>query len=98
MAYIELARYKLLTGVDANALMEVEREIQQEVGPKHEGYAGRELLRTDDGTFVLIMRWENAESAATWNNTLFTSAAGQKLGSLVDRSSMSMEKLTSFQP
>ncbi len=98
MAYIELAKYKLLPGVDENVLMEVERQIQQEVGPTHAGYAGRELLRAEDGSFVLIMRWESAESASTWNTTLFASAAGQKLGSLVDRPSMSMEKLTSFQP
>jgi heme-degrading monooxygenase HmoA len=98
MATVELARYKLLPDADPNTLAEVEQQIQTEVGPQHPGYLGRELLRAADGSFVLMMRWENEESASTWNNTLFSSAAGRKLGSLVDPSSMSMEKLVTFRP
>jgi heme-degrading monooxygenase HmoA len=98
MAIIELARYKLLPGVDANTLAAVELEIQQTIGPKHPGYAGRELLRAADGSYVLIMRWENEQAASTWNNTLFAAPAGQKLGSLVDPKSMSLEKLTTVKP
>ena len=94
MAYVELAKYKLLPDADPNVLIGVEQEIQREIGPKHPGYIGRELLRAADGSYVLIMRWENQESASTWNKTLFSSQAGQKLGSLVDPKSMSMENLT----
>ncbi len=96
MAYIELAKYKLLPGTDPNVLMDVEQEIQREVGPKHPGYIGRDLLRAADGSYVLIMRWENEESASTWNKRLFGSQAGQKLGSLVDPKSMSKENLTTI--
>ena len=98
MAIIELARYKLLPGVDASLLAEVEQQIQTEVAPKHPGYLGRELLGAADGSYVLIMRWQNEESASTWNNTLFASEAGRKLGSLVDPKSMSMEKLVTVRP
>lgn len=93
MAHIELARYKLLPGVNPDVLAEAEAQIQAEVGPKHPGYLGRELLRTADGSYVLIMRWADAQAAGSWNGTLFASAAGQKLGSLVDRQSMSAETL-----
>ena len=96
MANVELARYKLLPGVDPNTLAEVELQIQTEVGPKHPGYLGRELLCAADGSYVLIMRWENQESANSWNNTLFASEAGRKLGSLVDPKSMSKEILTTL--
>ena len=98
MANVELARYKLLPGADPNALAEAEQQIQAEVGPKHPGYLGRDLLCAADGSYVLIMRWENEESASTWNNTLFSSEAGRKLGALVDPQSMSMEKLTTVKP
>ena len=98
MATIELARYNLLPGVDPNNLAEVEQQIQTEVGPKHSGYLGRDLLRAADGSYVLIMRWENEEAAGTWNNTLFASEAGRKLGALIDPKSMSMEKLVSVKP
>jgi heme-degrading monooxygenase HmoA len=67
-------------------------------GPKHPGYLGRKLLRAADGSYVLIMRWENEESASTWTNTLFASKAGRKLGSLVDPKSMSKEILTTVTP
>ena len=98
MATIELAKYKLLPNADPKALAEVEQQIQTEIGPKHPGYLGRELFRAADGSFVLIMRWENQESATSWNATLFASQAGQKLGSLVDPKSMSIEMLTTFKP
>ena len=98
MSIIELARYRLQAGAAENALAAAEEEIQRSVGPSHPGYAGRELLKSSDGSFVLVMHWENAEAAETWNNTLFASAAGRQLGPLVDPSSMSMERLTSFKP
>ena len=98
MAYVELAKYKLLPGADPNVLLEAEQAIQSQVGPKHQGYLGRELLRAADGSYVLIMRWENKESASAWNAALFASEAGRKLGSLVDPKSMSMEMLTTVKP
>ena len=96
MAIVELAKYKLLPGADPTALAQAEQQIQAEVGPKHPGYLGRELLCAADGSYVLIMRWENQESANSWNNTLFASEAGRKLGSLVDPKSMSKEVLTTL--
>ena len=96
MAIVELAKYKLLPGADPNTLAQAEQQIQAEVGPKHPGYLGRELLSAADGSYVLIMRWESQESASTWNNTLFSSDAGRKLGSLVDPKSMSKEILTTL--
>jgi len=96
MAFVELARYRLREGADEAALIEAEEEIQRAVGPSHPGYVGRNLLKGADGSYVLIMRWENQQAAETWNGTLFGSQAGRKLGSLVDATSMSMERLTSI--
>ncbi len=98
MAHIELAKYKLLPGINPHTLAEVEQQIQNEVGPKHPGYLGRELFCAADGSYILLMRWADAQAASTWNNTLFASQAGQKLGSLVDPQSMSMEILTTVLP
>jgi hypothetical protein len=44
------------------------------------------------------MKWENQHAAETWNQTLFASEAGRKLGPLVEASSMSMERLTPIKP
>lgn len=93
MAIVEIAKYRLAPGADSQALAEVEQAIQHEVGPKHPGYLGRELLQAADGSYVLIMRWENEAAANKWNNTLFASQAGQKLGPMVDPKSMSKETL-----
>jgi heme-degrading monooxygenase HmoA len=98
MAFVEIARYRLREGADEAALTEAEEEIQRTIGPSHPGYVGRHLLKGADGTYVLIMHWENQQAADTWNATLFGSKAGQKLGPLVDGSSMSMERLTPLKP
>ena len=91
MAIVEIARYKLAPGTDPASLAAVEHEIQHEVGPKHSGYIGRELLRAPDGSYVLIMRFENQAAADSWNTTLFGSAAGRQLGPMVDPKSMTKE-------
>ena len=78
-------------------MKETEAQIQAEVGPKHAGYLGRKLFRAADGSYVLLMHWENAEAAGSWNSTLFASEAGRKLGSLVDPQSMTKETLTKIQ-
>lgn len=98
MAFVEIARYRLQEGADEATLTEAEEEIQLTVGPSHPGYVSRNLLKGEDGTYVLIMHWQNRQAAETWNATLFGSKAGQKLGPLVDGSSMSMERLTSLEP
>ena len=95
MAIVEIAKYRLAPGADPKALAEVEHAIQREVGPKHPGYLGRDLLLAADGSYVLIMRWENEEAANSWNKTMFASQAGQKLGPMVDPKSMSKETLKS---
>ena len=98
MTIVEIAHYRLRQGADDAALLAAEAEIQQAVGPSHPGYQGRELLKSADGTYVLIMRWENQQAADSWNGTLFQSPAGPKLGALVDPSSMSRESLTALVP
>lgn len=98
MVLVELARYRLREGASETALLEAEEAIQRTVGPSHPGYIDRVLLKGTDGSYILIMRWENQEAAGSWNSTLFASQPGQKLGSLVDASSMSMERLTSLVP
>ena len=98
MALVEIARYRLQEGANEANLTETEEEIQRTVGPSHPGYVGRNLLKRADGGYVLIMHWENEQAATTWNATLFRSQAGQKLGSLIDVSSMSIEHLTLLKP
>ncbi len=98
MVLVEIARYRLREGADPAALAAAETAIQQEVGPTHPGYIGRDLLRSDDGEYVLVMRWANAQAAETWNGTLFQHTAGRALGGLVDPASMRKEVLAGVVP
>ncbi len=98
MAVIEIARYKLQAGADAQVLIQSEQQIQKEIAPQYPGYLGRELAQGQDGEYILIMRWESQAAAEGWNAVLFQHPAGRALGGLVDPSSMRKETLTQVAP
>jgi heme-degrading monooxygenase HmoA len=98
MAVIEIARYKLKAGADAELLIQSEKQIQRDIAPTYNGFLGRELTQGANGEFVLIMRWESQAAADGWNTVLFGHPAGQALGGLVDPATMRKETFSSVAP
>lgn len=98
MAVIEIARYKLQTGADEQALIDAEKEIQHGPARQYQGNLGRELSRGENGEFILIMHWESQAAADGWNTVLFQNPAGQILGKLIDPTTMHKETLVQVAP
>ncbi|MEO5964465.1 MAG: hypothetical protein ABIR11_03290 [Candidatus Limnocylindrales bacterium] len=88
MAVIDIVRFRLRDGVDEMAFRAINERFQQEVAPALPGLERREATRTEDGEWVLILRYRDADSAARAMGS-DTSDVSSQLISMLDMSSMS---------
>ncbi|MBK9024839.1 MAG: hypothetical protein IPL69_12925 [Saprospiraceae bacterium] len=62
------------------------------------GYQGRDVYQDTDGTWLIIIRWDDKESAEAWTPIFMTLKEGQAFGSLMDFSSARQEHYTLVKP
>jgi len=98
MAYIELAKFKLKTGITDETFLEAERNLRNGRIQKQPGYLGRETGQGDSGEWLIIIRWESAADGAAWGPIFMQDPHGQAFASLLDFSSMRQEHFTLLSP
>ncbi|MBK7214421.1 MAG: hypothetical protein IPH88_14200 [Bacteroidales bacterium] len=96
--YIEVVRFNLKAGVTPDQLFKAEKDIRQGVIKSQPGYQGRELYQDADGTWLIIIRWDNKASADVWTSIFMTIKEGQSFGGLLDFSSARQEHYTLVNP
>ncbi len=63
MAVIQIVRFHLNKGVQDDAFRALNARFQQEVAPKLPGLVRREATVSDDGEWMLVLRYTDMESA-----------------------------------
>ncbi len=91
MAVIEIVRFRTKTGVDEAEMTAVNERFQREVAPVLPGLERREATQTEDGEWVLILRYRDAESAAHAMGSDTSEVSGQ-LMSMIDMATMSLTR------
>ena len=91
MAVIEIVRFRTKTGVDEAEMTAVNERFQREVAPVLPGLERREATRTEDGEWVLVLRYRDAESAARAMGSDTSEVSGQ-LMSMIDMATMSLTR------
>ena len=91
MAVIEIVRFRPTSGVTEAELAEVNERFQREVAPVLPGLERREATRTEDGEWVLVLRYRDAESAARAMGT-DTSEVSGLLMSMIDMATLSVSR------
>ena len=91
MAVIEIVRFHTKAGVDEVEMAKVNERFQREVAPALPGLTRREATRTDDGEWILVLRYRDAESAAR-AMVSDTSEISGRLMSLIDMTSLSVSR------
>lgn len=94
MAYIELAKFKLRTGVSDEAFLQAERNIRNGRIRQQPGYLGREIGRGENDEWFIIIRWESAAAGEAWSPIFMQDPHGQAFASHLDFSSMRQEHFT----
>lgn len=63
MAVIQIVKFRLNDGVDDTAFRALNERFQQEVAPTLPGLVRREATVSDDGEWLLVLRYTDMESA-----------------------------------
>ena len=91
MAVIEIVRFRPKPGVADEDMAKVNERFQREVAPVLPGLERREATRTDDGEWVLVLRYGDGESAARAMGS-DTSEVSGRLMSLIDMATLSVSR------
>ncbi|MEO8470504.1 MAG: hypothetical protein ABI573_12675 [Chloroflexota bacterium] len=91
MAVIEIVRFRLQDGADEGAFRALNERFQTEVAPNIAGLERREASVTEDGEWVLVLRYRDADSAARAMGSDTTDVSTQFI-SMLDMSTMSMAR------
>lgn len=87
---VEVSQFRLVPGTDEQAFLEAAAATQSGFLAEQEGFIGRDLLRTDDGSWMDIVRFESGEAA----QVAFEGFAGhpgvEAFESMLDPGSVSM--------
>lgn len=93
MAVLQIVRFRAKPEVTDEEMLDVNERFQREVAPTLPGLQRREATRSEDGDWVLVLRYADMDHAAG-GAARDTSPVALEFMSKIDMSSMS----ASFQP
>jgi len=93
MAVVELAKFKLRSGISEQDFLAAERRIRSGQIQHQAGYQGREIGRGDNGEWYVIIRWDSKINAEAWTPKFMQDPDGQAFAALLDFSTMRQERL-----
>jgi hypothetical protein len=96
--YLEVVRFRLKEGVTKEQFLKAENNIRAGKIKSQKGYQGRDVYQDTDGTWLIVIRWDNKENADAWTPIFMTLQEGQAFGSLLDFSSARQEHYTLVNP
>jgi len=96
--YLEVVRFKLKPEVTTEQFLKAESDIRKGAIKTQAGYQGRDVYQDTDGTWLIIIRWDDKASADAWTPIFMTLKEGQAFGGLMDFSSARQEHYTLVKP
>jgi len=88
MAVIEIVKFRLRDGADDSEFRALNERFQREVVPTLPGLERREATRSEDGEWVLVLRYRDMETAARGPQADTSEISGRFI-SMLDMATMS---------
>jgi heme-degrading monooxygenase HmoA len=63
MSVIEVVRFRLAAGTDEKTFLAADRVAEEQYISRQPGFAGRETARADDGSWLVVIRWDSRDAA-----------------------------------
>jgi hypothetical protein len=79
----EILTFRLAPGVDTDTFRAIDERIQVEFAYQQPGFVRRTLGRHDDGRWLALTIWADAESALAAQNVFDETDLGREFGALV---------------
>ena len=96
--YLEVVRFKLKPEITTEQFLKAESDIRKGAIKLQAGYQGRDVYQDTDGSWLIIIRWDDKASADAWTPIFMTLKEGQAFGGLLDFSSARQEHYTLVKP
>ncbi len=96
--YVEVVRFKLKAEVTTEQFLKAESDIRKGAIKTQAGYQGRDVYQDTDGSWLIIIRWDDKASAEAWTPIFMSLKEGQAFGGLLDFSSARQEHYTLVNP
>jgi antibiotic biosynthesis monooxygenase (ABM) superfamily enzyme len=96
--YLEVVQFKLKADVSTAQFLKAEDDIRNGAIRIQPGYQGRDVYQDTNGTWLIIIRWDNKAAADAWTPIFMTLKEGQAFGGLLDFSSARQEHYTLVNP
>ncbi len=84
---IEIAEIRLAEGRTVQDLLAASERFQNEFLSAQPGFIGRDLVRTDDGSYADIVRWDSVEAATAIMDKAANSEACQRFFAVMEMNS-----------
>ncbi len=90
---VELAQFKTKSGVSDAEVLAASQDANDGFLAKQKGYISRELLKSGDGEWIDIVRWETMEDAQKAMQDFMGNPSTKRFGETIDPSSIKMMHL-----
>ncbi|WP_440952989.1 hypothetical protein [Methanococcoides sp. FTZ1] len=87
---VEIAQFRLGTGVSDGAFLDEAKKVQEHFLEKQGGYIDRELLKDEDGLWMDILHWCSMEEAQRASEAMMSDPSTQGFIQMIDLSSVNM--------
>jgi hypothetical protein len=92
--YLEVVRFQLKASVTKEQFLKAENDIREGKIKTQAGYQGREVYQDHDGTWLIIITWDDKEAADAWTPIFMTLPEGGVFASMLEFSSARQEHYT----
>ena len=96
--YVEVVKFNLKAGVTTEQFLKAESDVRASIIQQQKGYQGRDVYQNADGSWLIIIRWDDKASAEGWVLIFMSLKEGQAFGGLMDFSSARQEHYTLVNP
>jgi heme-degrading monooxygenase HmoA len=88
MSTVETVRFKRRPGTDTTDFETLDRRVEDDYMAKRPGFLSREVSRSDDGEYLVIVHWATPEDADATMAGFFSAAETQDFLAAVDKTTV----------
>lgn len=88
MSTVETVRFKLAPGTDAEEFARLDEKVETGYMAKRPGFLSREVTRSEEGEFLVIVHWATPEDADATMQGFFGAPETQDFLAAIDKSTV----------
>jgi hypothetical protein len=92
MATVEVIHFRMREGADEQEFIREDERVGREYTPYQPGFVSRESAKNDQGDWVVIVHWDNAENAEASMEKFPDDPTAQRFIALMDSDTFSMTR------